>query len=127
MNLGIIIIILITHWVADFVFQTNKDAINKSDDIKSLLAHTFTYSGIWFTLLFIIALTSGVSITPSYIAFISKFTFITFISHTVIDYYTSKVHSVLWKEEKRHEFFISIGFDQLLHLIQLFTTFILLK
>ena len=75
---------------------------------------------------------------------------ITFICHTITDYFTSRLNSKLWAkatywgsdEMKRlypidcpenkhgkyvHNFFVSIGFDQVLHYIQLFLTYSLLK
>lgn len=129
MNLGLIILILAIHWVADFLLQTDEEATNKSSSFKALLSHTTTYAIVWFTLLLIMGVfgSAGGPLGASYAAFLMKFTFITFVSHTAIDYYTSKAHADLWKKEKRHEFFVSIGFDQLLHYIQLFATFILLK
>lgn len=128
MNLELIIMILLVHWIADFVAQTDKEATNKSSDFAALLSHTATYSVIWFAALLIIGVIAmgGDAISEYYAAFVMKFTFITFITHTVIDYYTSKANAILWKKDKRHEFFVSIGFDQLLHYIQLFATFMLL-
>lgn len=37
-----------------------------------------------------------------------------------------KRNGSLWEQKKVHEFFVSIGFDQLLHYIQLILTFKLL-
>ncbi len=75
------------------------------------------------------------------------FMVITFIAHTVIDYFTSRLNSKLWARaeywRKRtetdspgypelqgrfvHRFFVSIGFDQLLHFIQLLLTYWILR
>jgi hypothetical protein len=55
------------------------------------------------------------------------FVLITFIAHTITDYFTSRLNSKLWQQGKVHNFFISVGFDQVLHYIQLFTTYYLLK
>jgi len=36
--------ILIIHWFADFVLQTDEQAKGKSKNFNDLLSHTFTYS-----------------------------------------------------------------------------------
>lgn len=123
MNLIEIFSILLIHWFADFVLQTDKQAKGKSKNWSDLLVHTFNYSGIWFIagLLYIIP-------TPSVILFWKVFTFfiITFIIHTITDYFTSRLNSKLWSDGKVHNFFVSIGFDQILHYVQLFLTYCLL-
>ena len=52
---------------------------------------------------------------------------ITFVCHWLTDYFTSKVNTGLAIEAKRttkwHDFFVNVGFDQLLHYIQLFLTY----
>ena len=58
---------------------------------------------------------------------------ITFISHTITDYFTSRIVSKRFKDGHLGSAipnlgaFTVIGFDQVLHYIQLFTTFLLLK
>lgn len=100
-----ILIILVVHFVADFVLQSHWMAINKSKSWKALLTHTAIYSCIWIVII------------PNW-----KFILITFISHTLIDAITSRINTKLWKEGKIHQFFVMIGFDQLLHYTQLFLT-----
>ena len=39
--------ILIIHWIADFVLQTDKQAKGKSKNWSDLLKHTNNYSTIW--------------------------------------------------------------------------------
>jgi len=118
--------ILVIHWVADFVLQSDKMAKEKSTSFNTLIFHTAVYSTVWLTVLMFLGIITNVFTIP-YFVFAIKFSFITFLAHTAIDYYTSRVHTVLWKETKVHEFFTSIGFDQLLHYVQLFLTFELLK
>jgi hypothetical protein len=48
---------------------------------------------------------------------------ITFITHGVTDYFTSKWTSRLWEEKKVHDFFVVIGLDQLIHATTLLITF----
>lgn len=121
MNLIEILGILGIHWFADFVCQTDSQANGKSKNWSSLLSHTIIYSLIWIPFIFILYSVShnNLAAPTSLILFMP----ITFICHTITDYYTSKTHSQLWQEKKVHGFFVSIGFDQYLHYIQLFLTY----
>ncbi len=51
------------------------------------------------------------------------FCMITLITHTITDYFTSRLNSKLWAGGKVHYFFVSVGFDQVLHYGQLFLTY----
>jgi hypothetical protein len=91
------LLLLTLHWFADFVLQSDWMAINKSKNWKALCLHTLVYS---------------LTFTPFYGL---AFTAITFLLHTAQDAVTSRVNSKLWQANQRHWFFVSIGFDQLLH------------
>lgn len=113
-----IILIITIHFIADFGLQTDEQAKGKSKDWKLLLQHTFNYSVCWVIL--------GVSLYPSWAmfkGFILPFAVITFICHTITDYFTSRLNAKLWSEGKTHSFFVSVGFDQVLHYVQLFGTY----
>lgn len=125
-SITILFAILIIHWVADFVLQTDEEAKGKSKNWLDLINHTLTYSVIW--LIFLLPYStllwfdgkiyfSGVFLIPF------SFFVITFLCHTITDYYTSRVNSGLWAEGKTHDFFVAIGFDQLLHYFQLVLTY----
>jgi hypothetical protein len=116
--------IIIIHWVADFVLQTDKQAKGKSKNWNDLLSHTFTYSITFFGLLSFLNPLFNVGLT-FYMGF--YFFLITFICHTITDYFTSRLNSRLWAKGDVHNFFVSVGFDQVLHYIQLFLTYYLLK
>lgn len=130
MKLELIIFILITHWIADFVTQSHYESINKSKSFNVLLMHTVSYS-----IFFVLAGLLWILFREIYAQLILKqnggvyngwmimFIPITFITHTAIDYYTSRVNTKLWEEKKVHEFFVSVGFDQLLHVSQLLLTY----
>lgn len=127
MNLIEIFTIIIVHWFADFVLQTDKQAKGKSKNWNDLLSHTLTYSIVWIVIGLLWCL-FDIQINTSKIAgYILWFTSITFIAHTITDYFTSRLNSRLWSEGKVHNFFVSIGFDQVLHYVQLFTTYYFLK
>lgn len=127
MTLVEIFFILIIHWVADFILQSDEDAKGKSKYMKNLVSHTFKYS------LFLFGGVLWYSVIYDFITYVNSmeiifhnafgFAIITFVFHTITDYFTSRLNAKLWAAEKRHPFFVSIGFDQLLHYAQLFITF----
>ena len=111
-----VFLLLFFHWVGDFVMQSDKDAKGKSTSWVHLLSHTLSY-----TICFLpIVLAHG---DVRWFLFMP----ITFVAHTATDYYTSRVNSQLYNEGKIHDYFVSIGFDQLLHFAQLIITFQILK
>lgn len=116
-NIFIFLGILITHWIADFILQTDRQAKGKSKNWNDLLSHTFIYSTIWFPILMF----------PMGAAKAFLFFVITFIAHTATDYYTSRLNARLWSRGSVHNFFVSIGFDQILHYTQLLLTYYLLQ
>lgn len=116
----IILVIIVMHWISDFVIQTDKQAKGKSNNWKDLLSHTFNYSAVWLALSILLIL---VEVLP--LPFI-LFAPITFVAHTITDYFTSRINSRLWAEGRVHDFFVAVGFDQVLHYTQLFATFFFL-
>ncbi len=124
MSLIEIFTIIIVHWIADFVLQTDKQAKGKSKNWDDLISHTTLYSMIWglpiYTLL---SLNSNSWNTESNAVL---FMIMTFIAHTITDYFTSRLNSKLWEKGEVHNFFVSVGFDQVLHYLQLFSTYYLL-
>ena len=125
MNLIEILGIIIVHWVADFVLQSDEDAKGKSKYMKNLVSHTLLYSLFWITPLLAYATLSDFYHLKVNNIIHNTFDFvvITFIFHTITDYFTSRLNAKLWAEQKTHSFFVSIGFDQVLHYAQLFITF----
>lgn len=123
MNLIVIFSILLIHWIADFVCQTDWQATNKSKNIEALLSHTATYTFIW-VILGMFPFWNMINNQPGHY---TLFLVCTFICHTITDFFTSRLNSRLWQQKKVHWFFVSVGFDQFLHYVQLFLTFYLLK
>ena len=117
MNLFIIFSILIIHFIADFVLQTSWQATNKSKNNIALTKHVLVYSSVWL----LASMLYG-QITENYLI-VFLFPLITFICHWITDYITSRVNSHLWSKGETHNFFVSVGFDQVLHYVQLFLTF----
>lgn len=113
----ILLFILIVHFFADFVLQTHEQAINKWKCEKHLIAHVLTYSLTW---------TVACSFFIEDIWRIGMFGFITLVCHWLTDALTSNMSKVYFDKKDYHNGFVVIGFDQILHYVQLYLTFKLL-
>ena len=116
-----VIFFLLIHWFGDFVLQTDKQAKGKSKNWTDLLSHTATYSAVW--LIPITFLWPNGWDTIQYVTASLSFVGITFVAHTITDYFTSRLNSRLWASGQVHNFFVAVGFDQILHYVQLFLTY----
>lgn len=125
-NMKIAFIIIVIHFIADFIFQDEKWALGKSKNVGDLLKHTTTYSCLWLLPMMFLFPTNYVLNSVLFVA-------ITFLAHTITDYFTSKITSRLYAQGKLGSpipnlgFFSMIGFDQVLHYGQLLLTFHLLS
>lgn len=110
-----ILYLLFAHWVADFVMQEGEDAKKKSSKWFNLLRHTSEYA---------LFMTGFIMVGYAFpnVLLLSLFFASMFLSHTAIDYVTSRLNARLLKRHKRHKFFVSIGFDQWIHYVVLFLT-----
>jgi len=106
------------HWLADFALQTHWQASNKSDDMFALLKHVATYSLVWLLFSTIHFEHFGTGVV---------FAVITFVTHFAIDLITSHIVKQCFDEGDYHNGFVVIGFDQILHYVQLILTYELLK
>lgn len=108
-----IFILLITHWIADFVCQTDWQAKNKSKNNSALLRHVLVYTMI---LAFVSVFFAGPE--PLWMFFVLT----NGALHLTTDWITSRINSHLWEQKRVHDFFVSVGFDQLIHQICLIGT-----
>lgn len=108
-SIGLLLALLMTHWLGDFVLQSDWMAKNKSTNFFALLAHGLTYSTLFAWVAFLYGPHGGLWLV------------VNFWAHLITDYFTSRLNTRLWAAGQVHNFFVSVGFDQLLH----FTTLIL--
>ena len=92
-----ILLIVFSHFFADFVFQSDWMALNKSKRNSALGIHCLVYGMFFLGYGWIFAAFAGAS-------------------HFIIDWLTSRGMSILWKKEKRYLFFVLVGFDQAVHM-----------
>lgn len=111
-----LIFVLLIHFLADFGMQTHEQATGKSTSLKWLTYHVGVYSIVWL-------LASWFYFDYFGIALI--FAAITFIAHWITDFITSRVGKPYWDKQDLHNGFVVVGFDQVLHYLQLFGTLIL--
>ena len=98
--------LLAAHWVGDFVLQTHWQASNKSHDNAALARHVATYTaclGVASVLLF-----GPTWMTAWFVVSNGAF-------HFGTDYGTSKETAKLYARKDWHNFFVVVGFDQLIH------------
>ena len=114
LNAQLFLFILLIHFLADFALQTHDQSTNKSSSNKWLVYHVGVYSIVW--------------LFASYVYFGSWalagiFTAVTFCSHFITDWATSRIGKPFWDKQDLHNGFVVVGFDQVLHYIQLYYTF----
>ena len=110
----VILFILLIHFLADFGLQTHDQATGKSTSAKWLTYHVGVYSIVWL-------LASWFYFDDFRIALI--FSSITFICHWITDWLTSRIGKPFWDKQDFHNGFVVVGFDQVLHYVQLLLTF----
>lgn len=149
--MAVIYVLLVAHFVADFLCQSDWIALNKSKRWDALAAHVMVYVGV-------VGLFVAASQPPSEYPYDTLMSFALWMgvnsaAHFVQDAITSRITSRLWFVlvtptgeagkiwhgdgdgkarmeplyaveflKTRHWFFVAIGFDQLLHYITLFVT-----
>lgn len=111
--------LVVSHWICDFIFQAEEWANSKSYSLKGLLKHTFTYS---------------ILMTVSWFFFLENrsnilwFFGITLITHTLTDFFTSKLVAKKFADKyygspiPNFGAFTTIGLDQVIHYITLLLT-----
>lgn len=115
-----VILILVAHFIADFVFQPHYIAISKSENVLNLVAHIVIYvfsffiifASSWYVMFYMFQTTIPANIWLQMTALIL---IINGILHYIIDYMTSQATKCFWNKKDYHNFFVVIGFDQLLH------------
>lgn len=117
-SLYTIFTIVVIHWIVDFYFQTDKMAKGKSHDNEQLSLHVTVY-----TVGLLIMALCNMKYLDYNIMLMLGFAAFNSIAHFFTDYVTSRATSLLYKEGKIHDFFVTVGADQLIHYVTLFGSF----
>lgn len=127
MNFEVIIILLIAHWIGDFILQKEEWARGKHNTFIDLISHTIHYGLVIFLfVLFYRMFMFGADLQIYHIIFFWLFNL---VAHAIVDSITSRFTHLQRMNEKYYVtkrnlgFFPTIGLDQLIHYIILFTSY----
>jgi hypothetical protein len=98
-----IYLVIWLHFTADFIFQSRKMAENKSRSLFFLSYHCLEYTTFLLVLGWRYAAVNG-------------------IAHFITDFVTSKLTTKFYLAKNNKMFFITIGFDQAVHMTCLIYT-----
>lgn len=120
------VVLLVAHFVGDFLLQTHWQASNKSKRNDALVRHVAIYTGtiaVAAVLLFGGGIDqknppSRLEIELAGLAFAA----VNGVLHFATDYLTSRWSARLWARQEWHNFFVVIGLDQLIHHLTLAAT-----
>ena len=126
MNLNLIVILFVLHFLGDFLFQSRWMAENKGKNVLALSLHVLIYSLVLFIGLYSYREIVG----PNILSLVDQikgdqllwFVVINFLLHFVTDLTTSQFTRYFWEKNDKHKFFAVIGFDQCVHQICLMIT-----
>lgn len=118
----IVCVLLVSHFVADFILQSDAVAKDKSKSNKVLAYHVFVY--IFFFTAVLVWMPSW--FTSIHLSTLALFLAANGVMHFITDYVTSRISSRLWASGRVHDFFVCIGADQLIHQLTLVSTAYLL-
>jgi NhaP-type Na+/H+ or K+/H+ antiporter len=109
--------LLLVHYIADFIVQSQKSAENKSHSFRALWEHIFSYYAFSLVSICLPALL----ISPTNTLNIGLIYYVACVSvlHMITDFFTSKFNAKMYKSKKTKLFWVGIGGDQLLHQIQI--------
>lgn len=126
-----VLFIILIHWIADFLLQTQDMATKKSTSIYWLSKHIFAY------ILGTIPTALMVWIVSHSLMYALLWLIINGILHWITDYYTSRWTSKLYVNQQFYApnkyikffnfpaFFSVIGLDQVIHYSCLFITYVI--
>jgi hypothetical protein len=98
------ILLLVAHFVGDFVLQNSWMALGKSKFWTPLLVHIAVYTAVLLPFGIVYALVNGAA-------------------HLMTDYFSSRINAKNWAKQNYRAFWIGIGADQLIHTACLLGTY----
>lgn len=119
-SIPVALLIIVIHFFADFCMQSDEMAVNKSKSNFWLTTHVAVYTLVtflaWVFCFFQPAYEYSVIHYASFAGFV-------FVTHWITDYFTSRWSSKYFSKNEYHFGFVIVGFDQVLHYIQLLSAY----
>ena len=106
-----IVLIIILHFIADFLCQTREMGLRKYSSNLILFKHIAAYSTVFFVASFL---------TP---AFGLMFVVVNGLAHTITDWCSSRIGKWFHEQNQMYWFFATLGLDQTVHLLTLILTY----
>jgi len=113
--MDVAILLLILHFIGDYLFQSRNMGNLKSRYNSWLTFHVVMYCVPLICMYPILGLNNT-----------ALFILMNGALHWIIDYFTSRIIKSLWESKKEYATFSMMGLDQLLHYISLFATYMYL-
>ena len=110
-------VVLVVHWFADFVLQTDSQAKGKGQGKsfwnKQLFDHITSYTLVWSLVYFLLPF-QEIYLQPA-----GWFLFVVFIGvpHYLVDWCTSRIGKIYWDRGDTHTGFCIVGIDQIIHYV----------
>lgn len=120
--------LIFSHFVADFVCQSDAMAKGKSSNNLWLFLHVLTYMAVMLIPCSILFYGGGLVINGTAISEVVSFPMVVYwlaingFLHFITDWYTSRWSSKFFAAGDYHNGFVVIGFDQCIHYTCLFVT-----
>lgn len=106
------IVLLLAHWIGDYLLQTNNMALKKHGSLKWLSLHVLVYATV---LLILCNLVFSWQIALGYAVINS-------LLHWITDFFTSKLAAQY--HSNRRIFYSILGFDQFVHMACLYWSYV---
>lgn len=106
-----IILIILLHFVADFLCQMRWMALGKCTSNTVLFQHIAAYSSVFFVASFL---------TP---AFGLMFVLVNAIGHAITDWCSSRIGKWFHEQNQMYWFFATLGLDQTIHMLTLILSY----
>ena len=111
-----LIYVLCIHFIADFIFQSERVAKGKSTSKAILFEHVLTYGIVFFMLNLPLAMVYPLGVLGAVI-------WVNIGLHLGVDWVTSKIVRSYFMKDDTHMAFVFIGLDQLIHTLFIVLTF----
>ena len=126
-----VIYVFFMHYIADFIVQTEYQALNKSKSFKALSMHVLTYTVTLFIMVlpivyFFKGYAYGLDHNKIIATLLLSMIFAVYngVFHFAVDFVTSKLVSYHFAKGDSRNAFKIIGWDQFLHITILYVSYV---